>query len=98
MTSSGFPNPYQVSETCTITITEAGTISVIAFDTEPVVDILSIGGLAYSGTSGPAGVRVAAGDQATWSTDTSGNKNGIKICNDQSAANVDHLLSDFLMY
>ena len=85
VTSPGFPNQYGVSETCSITVTEAGNLSVVAFDTEPVQDTLTVDGTAYSGTSGPAGVQVSAGAVVAWSSDTSGVRAGWKICNDQRA-------------
>ena len=50
------------------------------FETEAPLDKLTVNGATYSGTTGPAGVTVAAGMPITWIADGSGSRQGFEIC------------------
>ena len=71
---------YDNGERCTFTITQTGPLIVVSFETEVDYDKLFVGGTAYSGTSGPDGVQVSAGDQITWESDSATADSGFEIC------------------
>jgi hypothetical protein len=78
--SPNYPNYYGATQTCTIRANEAVRLSITYFNTEACCDKLYVNGYPYSGTTGPAGVQVAAGGVMTFSTDGSGEAAGFEIC------------------
>ncbi len=58
---------------------QSGFLEVVAFSTESV-DKLSVAGAHYSGGVGPAGVKVYAGTNLTWESDSTSTRTGWKIC------------------
>jgi hypothetical protein len=60
---------YTNNNACTIGVFSTVVLNVVRFSTEAYFDNLYVNGVAYSGTSGPAGVRVAAGSQIYWKSD-----------------------------
>jgi hypothetical protein len=78
--SPNYPNFYGSSQSCTIKVQKAGVLSSVGFNTESGYDILTIGGTAYHGTSGPYNVAVSVNDVFTWSSDGNTQKSGFKVC------------------
>ena len=79
--SSNYPSSYASYDDCTITVLHAGTVyTKPGFNTEANYDELWINNVAYSGTTGPSGVSVAANAEIYWSADVSTNGAGWKLC------------------
>jgi len=78
--TANYPSNYGDNQQCTITVASAGTINVDTFNTETRYDKLTIAGTVYMGSSGPEGLSVSAGDQLSWSSDTSATRAGWKLC------------------
>jgi len=76
--SLNYPSNYGNNQQCSIELSGAIPVSVIAFDTETSYDILSVGGSPYSGTSGPS--NGAYSGTITWSSDSSITRSGWKLC------------------
>ena len=53
---------YDLDGICTFKAKQSGLLHVTHFDTEDGWDILAVGGIEYSGFSGPEGVFIEAGD------------------------------------
>ena len=68
------------NERCTITATQAITVSATYFMTESYYDRISIGSSRWSGTTGPLNVAMAAGSTMTWYSDGSVIRGGFTIC------------------
>merc|ERR1719323_1530483 len=75
--SSNHPSNYGNNEACTINANNVA-FTVDAFDTESRYDFLTVGGVPYSGSSGPASGSYP-GD-ITWSSDYSVTRSGWKLC------------------
>ena len=71
---------YGNYETCTFTMGAGGVLNVLSFETESNYDKLTVGGTEYSGTTGPQGVVVSAGEDITWSSDHLSTRAGFEIC------------------
>jgi hypothetical protein len=67
--SSNFPLDYDLLEACSFRSNANGTLQVEAFNTEEQYDTLTVGGVRYSGRSGPNAVAVSAGDVISWYSD-----------------------------
>lgn len=80
VSSTNFPGTYEKSQSCTITMGSAGTLSVSGFATEANYDKLFVGADTYHGSSGPNGVQVQVDDQITWTTDGSAQQTGFELC------------------
>jgi hypothetical protein len=88
--SPNYPSNYDNNHLCTITVTahEEVTLSVTAFDVEAdsncFWDSLTVNGMKYCGTSGPEGVRVAAGSTMYFASDEASDnsvvRSGFEIC------------------
>ena len=81
--SPNYPGNYGLDETCSIKVLSVGgdkRLASVAFNTEADYDELTIAGTAYSGTAGPVGVAVSAGDNITWSSDGYGIDLGFQVC------------------
>ena len=79
------PGNYANNERCTIRADADVTLSVVSFATEGCCDRLEVGSEGsgarrFSGTSGPQGVHVAAGEYLRWSSDGSMTYTGFTIC------------------
>lgn len=70
---------YSSYMVCAFKAKQAGSLSVVSFETEGV-DRLEVGGVFYSGTSGPEGAAVNADDVLTWTSDGSNELAGFVIC------------------
>ena len=71
---------YANDEACTIRAEVAMSITATEFDTEEDYDFFTVGATAYSGSTGPTNVQVAAGTVVEWSTDRSYTGAGWTIC------------------
>jgi len=71
---------YADDEACTIRAEVAMSITATEFDTEECCDSITVGATAYSGSTGPTNVQVAAGTVVEWSTDGSVTGAGWTIC------------------
>ena len=71
---------YGINEACTMRAEMSMTITTIEFETEGGFDLITVGDTAYSGSSGPMNVEVAAGTLVTWSSDYDINGAGFTIC------------------
>jgi len=90
VSSPNYPNPYDSTD-CTITNNQAGYLNAATFNTESNYDTLNIrrrGIGAYSGrltaatqSSGHTNIYLGAGEQITWTSDTSVFSTGWQICN-----------------
>jgi len=85
--STNYPGAYDPDSSCRVVVHSDAALSVVAFDTEPSWDKLSIyenpscDTVAYSGCGrGLAGINVSAGDTLTWNADSSTETGGFKIC------------------
>ena len=80
--SPNYPSYYDNNGACTITVAahEQVTLSVTSFSTEAGYDFLTVAGVQYSGTSGPAGVEVAAGATIAFTSDGSVTGSGFEVC------------------
>jgi hypothetical protein len=81
--SPNYPNNYGFDQTCSIKVLSVGSgekLETVAFYTEQDYDMLTINGIEYSGTAGPGGVVVSAGDNMTWSSDGADNELGFQVC------------------
>jgi hypothetical protein len=76
------------NEDCVIAATQALYATATYFDTEENYDDLTIGGTAYSGTSGPGNLAMAAGDTMVWDADSSVALGGWIICASTSAVDL----------
>ena len=68
------------SEACLVQATQALYLTATYFNTENYWDYIQIGTTRYSGTNGPANVMMAAGDQFSWSADSSVTAGGFVLC------------------
>jgi len=75
--SNGHPGSYGNSEACTIDANNVA-FTVEAFSTESRYDYLTVGGVGYSGTTGPASG--AYSGTISWSSDYSVTNTGWKLC------------------
>merc|ERR1719232_2435110 len=75
--SKNHPGNYGNNEACTIQAQDVA-ISVDAFSTESRYDFLTMGGTAYSGTSGPPSQTYTG--TISWSSDYSVTNSGWKLC------------------
>jgi hypothetical protein len=55
-------------------------LQVSTFNTESCCDRITVGGTSYSGSSGPSGVSMSAGQTMSWYTDGSVTSSGFTIC------------------
>ena len=69
---------YANSEVCEVTFSKSATLHVHHFETESCCDKLTVGGISYVGTAGPAnGVSASS---LSWASDSSVQGQGWKIC------------------
>ena len=78
--SPNFPNNYDSNDICNMTVLQGAKLEVQSFSTELNYDFLYINGEAYSGSDGPDGVRVRAGDVIRFTSDDNTVKSGFQIC------------------
>jgi len=78
--SPNYPSNYNVDDDCSIAVHEAVTLSVTSFITEWNYDELTVHGVKYSGSDGPNGVQVAAGETITFTSDGSEQRPGFEVC------------------
>ena len=78
--SSNFPWDYGNNQDCVFRSLQNVQLSVTAFNTEQGYDRLTVNGISYSGTTGPGGVVVAAGQDIVWISDHSVVATGFEIC------------------
>ncbi|GMH73847.1 hypothetical protein TrST_g1917 [Triparma strigata] len=71
---------YSAEEACTFTFSDVVGFAVGRFETHNSNDYLTVGGVHYSGTSGPSDGSVTAGQEMTWSSDGGYPSNGFEIC------------------
>ena len=74
---------YGNDEACEITVLATAGFLHVEFDTESEFDILTVGGVAYSGESGPDGVVVALTGKSmlvSWRSDGTTTGNGWTVC------------------
>jgi hypothetical protein len=71
---------YTNYASCTIRANIPMTLHVLQFDTESCCDKLTVGGVQYSGSSGPNGVQMTVGQVMTWNSDSSVTEPGFTIC------------------
>jgi hypothetical protein len=72
---------YGNNEQCTVRALVPMIVSAEAgFSTESDFDYVTLGGTQYSGTSGPAGVAVSAGETLHWQSDGSVTGSGFTVC------------------
>jgi hypothetical protein len=71
---------YANDEACTIRAEVAMSITATEFNTEFGFDRFTVGATAYSGSTGPTNVQVAAGTVVTWSSDSGTTGAGWTIC------------------
>lgn len=71
---------YGNDEVCTIRAEVAMSITATEFVTESGWDLFTVGATAYSGSTGPTNVQVAAGTVVNWSSDDSNTRAGWTIC------------------
>lgn len=77
ISSKNHPGNYGNNEACTIQA-QAVPISVVAFSTESRYDFLTMGGVGYSGSSGPPSGTYTG--TISWSSDYSVTNSGWKLC------------------
>jgi len=75
--SNNHPSNYGNNEACTISAYDVA-LTVDAFSTESRYDFLTVGGVQYSGTSGPASGTYSG--VISWSSDSSVVQSGWKLC------------------
>ena len=75
-----YPANYGNSESCSIAVLRDATLSAVTFDTESSYDALRIGGVAYSGSTGPSQFDVSAGSVITFVSDSIVVYSGFQIC------------------
>jgi hypothetical protein len=82
--SANYPDNYEKSKTCTITVNDIGRLNVVDFDIQEnspcSYDYLTVGGKKYCGTTGPRDAKINSGDTITWSSNSGFAKTGFKIC------------------
>lgn len=76
--SKNHPGNYGNNEACTIELTGSVSVTVEAFMTESRYDFLTVGGQAYSGSSGPASGSYTG--TITWESDYSVTNKGWRLC------------------
>ena len=79
ISSNIHPGSYGNNEECTVEMTDI-VVRVAAFNTEARYDFLTVGGVRYSGSSGPSGGRYTGAIQ--WSSDYSVVTSGWRLCFD----------------
>jgi hypothetical protein len=81
-----YPSNYGTNQQCTITVAAHTqvTLSVTAFNVEAQAtcdwDYLTVNGVKYCGTTGPAGVQVAARATITFTSDALQTRTGFEVC------------------
>eukprot|EP00959_Pyramimonas_sp_CCMP1952_P455066 9470959-Pyramimonas_sp.AAC.1 len=78
--SPNYPSDYGNSNNCVIRTRQTVQLSVTAFSTEGCCDFFTVNGISYSGTAGPGGEVVAAGQDIVWLSDGSVVATGFEIC------------------
>ena len=79
--SGNYPYDYNVDESCTFQVARSAVLSVRLFVTEENLDMLTVNGQhSYSGTSGPDGLSVQAGESISWKADLTNEFQGFEIC------------------
>jgi Leucine-rich repeat (LRR) protein/plastocyanin len=80
--SAGAGIDYRNHGYCRFRAKQPGNLTVVLFDTDIRYggDHLSVGGKDYSGTIGPDGILVEAGDLVTWDSDNSHTDAGFIVC------------------
>jgi hypothetical protein len=79
--SPNHPSDYPADMDCELSVDRDTTLVVVSFRTELRYDYLQINdNVRYSGTSGPSGVALAAGDLMDFQSDDSVEASGFKIC------------------
>lgn len=76
--SKNHPGQYGNSEACTIQLGGSVPVTVEAFSTESRYDFLTVGGQAYSGSSGPSSGSYTG--SITWASDSSVISTGWRLC------------------
>jgi len=79
---------YNDYETCTINVETDCVLEVKSFDTEVNYDYLTVNGQGYSGSTGPDGVFVVAGQEIQFSSDGSFVGSGFNICGSPYSAHI----------
>merc|ERR1712176_1529755 len=80
--SNNHPSSYGNNEECTISAWDVA-LTVDAFSTESRYDFLTMGGVQYSGSSGPASGTYSG--VISWSSDYSVTNSGWKLCHGSSS-------------
>merc|ERR1719433_1454917 len=78
ISSNNYPANYGNREECSIQLNGNVPISVQAFNTETGYDMLTVGGVRYSGTNGPQSGSYTG--VISWSSDYSVTNSGWKLC------------------
>ena len=77
--SPHYPDDYDRFDDCVIDVEKDGVLDVEAFDLEDGYDFLTVNGANYTGTNGPDGVAVKAGDEMEFKSDQNGQSSGFNI-------------------
>ena len=77
--SPNYPDIYGRDQQCRITGLPPVPLVVVTFDTEENYDKITVNGIAYSGTTGPAGI-VPVDGAVNWSSDYTIARGGWEIC------------------
>jgi hypothetical protein len=83
--SPNYPSTYDLYDSCTISVLEAVTLSVVAFDLY-TFDYLYVGWNDYSGTDGPDGEQVNSILGISFTSSGYGTSSGFKICSGSTGA------------
>jgi hypothetical protein len=75
--STNYPSNYGNSQACTVEISPAAKIDVIAFNTESGYDEMTVNGVEYSGDGSGLDGKVST---LSWSTDEADTRSGWKVC------------------
>jgi len=78
ITSKNYPSSYGNREQCTVELSGSVSLRTAAFSTEARYDILTVGGVAYSGTSGPPSGSYSG--TISWASDLSVTGRGWRLC------------------
>ena len=71
---------YTSNERCDFSVAVGGVLNIVSFETESGYDKMTIGGVIYMGSDGPADVVISAGETITWYSDSSVTRAGYEIC------------------
>jgi len=83
-----------VNNHCVLTTSDSGRLDVVDFSTEKLYDLLTINGVEYSGTEGPFGLSIAAGETITFDSDDSVVSTGFEVFSSRSCRFLIHVPSN----